>query len=42
MIVEDDPEIQALIDEATWLEAWDEGRAMTAEQAVAYTLDEIG
>ncbi len=30
----------AQLDEATWAAAWDEGRAMTVEQAVAYALAE--
>ncbi len=33
---------RAGLDEATWQRAWDEGRALTTEQAVAYALEEPG
>jgi tetratricopeptide (TPR) repeat protein len=31
---------EAQVDEPTWLEAWEEGRGMTVERALAYALDE--
>ena len=33
---------RAQLDEATWQRAWDEGRAMTMERAIAYALEEPG
>ena len=33
---------RAGLDEATWQRAWDEGRALTTDAAVAYALEEPG
>jgi hypothetical protein len=34
--------VRAQLDEATFNAAWEEGRAMTLEQAIEYALGEVG
>jgi predicted ATPase len=36
------PIARAVLDEATFMRAWTDGRAMSLEQAMAYALDEVG